>query len=60
MWLEVLIFKNESDAKRYVLQNEGAQLFDCSEGAEVVGRAGLGFSGYTNQHVWVVIMKHES
>ena len=61
MFLEIVVFNNEAYAKRYKdFHGKNAQLYDCDKGAEVVGRAGLGFTGYTDTHVWIVAVKHKS
>lgn len=57
MFLEIVVFKTETEAQRYKdFNGDSAEMYSCDQGAEIVGRAGLGFQGYTDQPVWVVVV----
>lgn len=58
MFLEIFVFKSQVEAQQLKdYHGATANLYECSSGAEVIGRAGLGFSGYTDMPVWVVIVE---
>ena len=59
MWLEIVVFNKQAEAQRYVSATDGARIYDCNQGAEVIGRTGLRFKGFTDQHVWVVIVERD-
>lgn len=55
MFLEIFVFNNATDAQRLKdYEGEQATIYECDEGAEVIGRAGLGYSGYSNEPIWIV------
>jgi hypothetical protein len=60
MFLEIVVFKTEAEAQRYKdFSGDAAKMYSCDQGAEVVGRAGLGFQGFTDKPVWVVTVPQE-